>query len=777
MIPSLIGTSAKCISKFKGFEEVTPTSNIAPTSTNRSPSRAIRDLVDLAVELVDAPLAVLTLGDGETDRVFYAAGRLGESMPIQSALCTADGLAAFTEVEDMRSDANFAAHPFVAGEPRLVYQAIATLPSRPGQPVYKLCAFDEQPRRFDWNMTRRFLKLAEIARGLLARERAAVLLKEARVAHKRQRLQIQSQLDTMSRQNRTFDQASQLAKIGTWEIDDRTGKVEWSDNLFRLLDLPHDVAITRDTITSHYTPSSLRRLKRVADEASRNKTGYVFEGAANDQGGGKRWFRQIADVDVEDGVIVRRYGSKQDITEQKALIDQLSFMATRDSLTRLSNREALHRALSETLGASKPNELNALFILDLDGFKNVNDSYGHPAGDFCLRQLGRRLRRICPAPATVARLGGDEFAVLIRNVGGEDNIEKLANRIIADFRAPVKHKSVSYDLSTSVGYTSWRGAERLVAEDLLTEADLALNVAKVAGKNTCRAFLADMKKTAQRRSDTLAAISRALTDGHLEVFYQPKFKLQDRSPAGYEALLRWRRGENLISPTLFKVALEDPEMARRIGNFVMAESLTQASQWKRDGLRFGRVAINVSRSQFQSEYFVLDLIADVRARPWARRSRSRDYRRRAAEHSRPSRAEAPERSEERRHMRNARRFRDGLRLAHAFAQPRRELPENRPQLCLRNGQQQRRSLDRQCGDQTGGGDGNAARRRRNRDGRTAFHPDRHGLPIRTGLSLRQSATREHHHALDAHDRHKRPRRGPLFRMTNASADAAANLVE
>jgi EAL domain-containing protein (putative c-di-GMP-specific phosphodiesterase class I) len=181
-----------------------------------------------------------------------------------------------------------------------------------------------------------------------------------------------------------------------------------------------------------------------------------------------------------------------------------------------------------------------------------------------------------------------------------------------EFRKPVLWRGQSFQLSASIGLTTWRGDLPRVADDILAEADLALYAAKSAGKNTFCGFTPAMKQQAQHRGETIINIGKALQAGELEVFYQPKVVMKDARHVGFEALLRWRRQDGRIStPGQFEAALQDPELARKIGDFVVGEVIYQAAEWQNAGLPFGHIAVNFSASQFRNGTIVQTLIAQL----------------------------------------------------------------------------------------------------------------------------------------------------------------------
>jgi diguanylate cyclase (GGDEF)-like protein len=280
-------------------------------------------------------------------------------------------------------------------------------------------------------------------------------------------------------------------------------------------------------------------------------------------------------------------------------------------MTGLANRSLFQATLS-VIGAKNGGRgaVGALLLVDLDGFKQVNDTFGHALGDECLRQIALRLRDVCRTAILVARVGGDEFAVLMDDATGPDQARLLALAILQALSPPVLWGEYSFRIGASIGIAIPDASRQDNPSELFTQADIALYAAKAGGKNTFRIFDPQMKRDCDQRFEAVRNIARALSADELALFYQPKLRLDDGSHAGFEALLRWCKpcGE-VVTAGAFQSAFDDPELSARIGRFVVEQAVQRAAHWHRQGLDFGHIAINLSTAQLLDPSFGDVLIA------------------------------------------------------------------------------------------------------------------------------------------------------------------------
>lgn len=397
---------------------------------------------------------------------------------------------------------------------------------------------------------------------------------------------------------RILARSSEVAKIGVWECELPDNRLTWSDGVYDIFELPRGAPVTRGHAVRFYGPESLAELERLRTRAIRTGGGFTLDARIVTARGNVRWMRITATVERENGAPARIFGMKQDITEEKTLQDRTRFLAECDVLTGLANRSRFQAALAERdRGAEGAHGACALLLVDLDGFKDVNDTFGHAAGDACLAEIADRLRAACRVEphvsVLVARVGGDEFAVLVDGASPEE-VEALGRRIVAAARDPIPCEGQSYQIGASVGIALVDGRGGLRPGDLQGEADLALYAAKAAGKNRVSAYHPGLRADGSARVRTICEVAAAHTEGRLALVYQPIVDLARGEVHGHEALLRFRRPDGALAEAAsFAAALRDPDLARRLDDWVLDAALVQAGRWRSAHVRIGRLAVNV----------------------------------------------------------------------------------------------------------------------------------------------------------------------------------------
>ncbi|HRP97494.1 MAG TPA: EAL domain-containing protein [Rhodocyclaceae bacterium] len=317
----------------------------------------------------------------------------------------------------------------------------------------------------------------------------------------------------------------------------------------------------------------------------------------------------------ETGRPVEIVGSWTDISASKHSEQRLEHLYHYDPLTDLPNRLLLQSRLEHALDhARRHRQLVAVLCIDLDRFKNVNDSLGHPVGDEVIVHIARRLKDGIGDDDTLGRLGGDEFLVIMENLASPEAAGVLAHRIIGLVEQPIRvssgHEVVS---SASVGI-SLHPADGDLVTQLLQHADAALYRAKEEGRGIAQFYLSALTSAANERLELELQLRRALERDEFEVFYQPLISLDPACDVvGAEALLRWRQGHGgLVSPDRFIPLAEDTGLIVAIGEWVLREACAQARAWIDAGLPFGRIAVNLSVRQFR-EHDIVGLVAAVLA--------------------------------------------------------------------------------------------------------------------------------------------------------------------
>jgi diguanylate cyclase (GGDEF)-like protein/PAS domain S-box-containing protein len=279
-------------------------------------------------------------------------------------------------------------------------------------------------------------------------------------------------------------------------------------------------------------------------------------------------------------------GVSSDISERKALEAELERRASHDTLTGLPNRPAFVNRLGQALRRTRPRqnsrEVGVLFM-DLDGFKTINDSLGHQAGDRLLVTVAERLRKRLRNEDVLARFGGDEFAVLLEDTAGTSEAIRVAQRIAEDLREPFTVDDFQVSVSTSIGITLGTAQANDDPERMLRDADVAMYRAKEQGPGRYAVFDPAMQARAQERLELEAELRRALEQGEFVLYYQPEVSLHDGKMVGFEALLRWQHPERgLLKPSAFVPIAEDTDLIAPIGRWVLEEACQQAKRWEEE---------------------------------------------------------------------------------------------------------------------------------------------------------------------------------------------------
>jgi diguanylate cyclase (GGDEF)-like protein/PAS domain S-box-containing protein len=290
----------------------------------------------------------------------------------------------------------------------------------------------------------------------------------------------------------------------------------------------------------------------------------------------------------------------EEITERKQAEEQIAHMARHDALTDLPNRVLLRERLEHELKRVKRGECLAVLCLDLDHFKGVNDTLGHPIGDELLKVVSERLRRCTREPDTIARLGGDEFAIIMTAMQQPADAAALCRRVRESITKPFNldgHQIIA-DISIGISIAPYDAAE---ADQLLKNADMALYGAKADGRGTFRFFEPEMDARMKARRDLEMSLRNALANNEFELYYQPLVNLQSNEITAFEALLRWHHPtRGTISPADFIPIAEETGLIVPVGEWVIRRACEETANWPNEM----KVAVNLSPSQLKSRNLV-----------------------------------------------------------------------------------------------------------------------------------------------------------------------------
>jgi len=312
-----------------------------------------------------------------------------------------------------------------------------------------------------------------------------------------------------------------------------------------------------------------------------------------------------------DGNLYGIFVIYQDISERKAYEEQLRHQAFHDALTGIPNRLLLAERVDRALArASRLQDFRfALLMIDLDRFKGVNDSLGHPAGDKLLKDVSQRLGKCIRSLDTAARLGGDEFGILIEGYNDRNELEIIVRRILKSIEEPMNLEGTEIHISYSIGVVAYT-KDYKKAEEVFRDADLAMYKAKACGKAGYRFFDPEMYQDAMESMQLESDLRNALSNRELELFYQPIVDVSSETIRGFEALVRWRHpGFGMISPVRFIPIAEESGLILPLGSWVLREACEQLKSWRErpeidPALTMN---INISVKQFLQAEFVTEL--------------------------------------------------------------------------------------------------------------------------------------------------------------------------
>ncbi|MEY4592403.1 MAG: hypothetical protein RIR18_1298 [Pseudomonadota bacterium] len=329
----------------------------------------------------------------------------------------------------------------------------------------------------------------------------------------------------------------------------------------------------------------------------------------------KNYLGQTIEMDVikapvfnDQGELLGILGIGRDITHQREMEDRLRYLAHHDPLTHLPNRALLAERVAQAMTeATYRNTLMAVCYIDLDGFKPVNDTYGHAEGDRLLIEISGRLQHCLRLGDTVARLGGDEFSILLADLDSADHAKILLAQALAAIALPFQiHPEASVSVSSSIGYTLYP-IDNVDADALLRHADQAMYHAKMAGRNRIHQFDLVQDKRERSHLEICERIASAVSHEELVLYFQPLVDMRKGTVVGAEALVRWQHPERgLLLPCEFLPLIEDTDVIVQLGYWVLSHALANLDLWQKQGLEL-QIGVNIAARQFMDPKFVSHL--------------------------------------------------------------------------------------------------------------------------------------------------------------------------
>lgn len=309
----------------------------------------------------------------------------------------------------------------------------------------------------------------------------------------------------------------------------------------------------------------------------------------------------IYSIKNKNGDVINYIGLFSDLTEKRMTEDHIHNLSHYDALTGLPNRLMFMERLKQSIVIARRAKINfALFFIDLDGFKKVNDSLGHDAGDVLLQEMARRLNILMRESDTVCRLGGDEFTVIISGYNTIIDVITVAKKILAELSTPVKISERSVYVSASIGISLYPNDGEDIQE-LVKNADTAMYAAKEKGKNRYEFYDNEMNRRTLERLTLESCIHRAYDEQQFAVYYQPKVDLNTGAICGAEALIRWFHSKDIgfIPPSQFIPLAEETGMIIPIGEWVLRQVCKDMHEWEEKGIALFPISVNLSTVQFR----------------------------------------------------------------------------------------------------------------------------------------------------------------------------------
>lgn len=445
--------------------------------------------------------------------------------------------------------------------------------------------------------------------------------KEEVILRVRTQLQMRRLNDTLRRHNELMSSILRVVMEGTFSIDTDGCIRTANPAALKQLGYPHEALVGHSIgevapglagTESIWRASALYRVCHEGGE-------FRSRSYALRKHSGEDFYAELtaAALEGEAGQPIGAIVAFRDITEFHRSQERLVSLTSTDTLTGLVNWSSFREALTDALsGCESGDHQITVYLLDLDDFRDVNDSFGHDMGDVLLTRVADRLRECFPEDVLITRLGGDEFALMVDGSKRLDSTDEITERIFATLSRPFDLDGNPFYVSTSVGVATSQG-DPLTAEDMIRAADTAVFRAKEHGKNTCQKFSLDMQRHVQERMRTTGRLRKGLERDEFFPFLQPLVDVTSGRILGAEALLRWRKGEQVVPTIQFIEMAERSGLIDEIGSRVLVAACRQARRWRDSGHDI-YVSVNVSARQLRNPGFsamIFDTLDDIALPP------------------------------------------------------------------------------------------------------------------------------------------------------------------
>lgn len=412
--------------------------------------------------------------------------------------------------------------------------------------------------------------------------------------------------DALAKSEERFRIIAQTTNDVVWDWDLRTDTVTWNEGVYKTFGYnEHQLPKTVQQWIDYVHPEDRTRVMAGIENVFDHGGEYWADDYRFLKGDGTYAFVHNRGAVIRDaGKPIRFMGALVDMTALKRTEERLTYLAQNDPLTGLANRNLFYDHLQLAMSrASRHDQMMALFYLDLDRFKEVNDALGHDAGDRVLKEVAQRLRECLRETDLISRLGGDEFTVILEDVTDVGAAAAVAEKIIQSLAAPIGLGKRDVYVSTSIGISIYPHDATLI-EDLVKEADSAMYYAKRQGRNNFQFYAPSLNARAVERLEMETLLRQAISKGELLLHYQPQVNLKTKQMIGVEALLRWESPQlGFLMPDRFIPLAEETGLIVPIGEWVLKTACRQNKAWQAAGLPALRTAVNLSALQLRQAGF------------------------------------------------------------------------------------------------------------------------------------------------------------------------------
>ncbi|GKW02145.1 sensor domain-containing phosphodiesterase [Pectobacterium carotovorum] len=554
----------------------------------------LSNLISLAANIFSVPIVLVSLVEAERQLFAANVGVPFCETPRDISFCAHTiRKKKIMVVPDALKDARFKNNPLVVGVPYIRFYAGIPLITPSGHAIGTLCIIDLKPRTIFTKRDEHNLQdLASLVMDKLEMRRLELARKASQVR---------------------FENIANTSPDTILCVNEKGMITFWNTAAEHMLEYTDEEIIGR-SINTIVPDAFVVQLNHLVTDRDSLMKGVTLELNVQAKGG------SLVPVELsvsmwEDNDNVSYGAILRDITERRRNEERLFLLAHLDPLTGLANRTLLTSHLETAL---KNEPAVCIMMVDLDGFKDVNDSLGHSSGDNILVHVAKKIKATVRSGDVVARMGGDEFALLFPGLNDKKVAGKIAEQIIHEISQAMIIDDHQINISASIGAVLYP-EYGLTVQDLLTSADLALYQAKSEGRNCYRFFTRELLEVFQAKHAFQLEFVRAYEQHEFEMFYQPQVKLATNEIVGAEALLRWRHPERgLLSPAAFLTALENGPWAERVGDWIVETACRQAAEWCQASDSYFRISINLFSAQFRTGMLaqkIMDILARTGLQP------------------------------------------------------------------------------------------------------------------------------------------------------------------